>query len=101
MSNLSPAMVVGAAFLDETFARALLTDPVRALMGAKMHLSADDLTPFLRGAATVVDLARMVWEWELATGRAEQPLRVPGLEIRPFPVTRPEKTREMEAALAA
>jgi hypothetical protein len=101
MSLLSPAMVVGAAFLDETFARALLADPTRALTRAKMQLASDDLTPFLRGAATVAELARMVWEWELSTGRAEPPLKAPALELYPLPSTRKENLHELEAVQAA
>jgi hypothetical protein len=103
MSRYSPAMVVGAAFLDEAFAHALLTDPCHALARANIQLSVDELAPFTLGVATVADLAREVYAWELATGRAEPPLRVPALEPRRRRVEPSITliTKEHEAALAA
>jgi hypothetical protein len=96
-------MVVGAAFLDETFAQALLANPRHALSRANMRLAPDDLAPFLRGAASVAELARIVMDWERATGRAEAPLYVPALERRRRVVEpeMPATVSEREAALAA
>lgn len=103
MAHYSPAMVVGAAFLDETFARGLLTDPCRALAAANIQLSIEELVPFTLGAASVAELARNIYAWELATGRTEQPLRVPSLEPRRRSID-PSITviaKERDTALAA
>ncbi len=82
MSRYSPAMVVGDALLDVLFAQALLQDPRLALAQADIQLDPDALAPFLAGAQSIAELARLVFEWEVATGRAERPLWVPALERR-------------------
>ncbi len=103
MSYLSPAMVVGAALLDEVFAQALLADPQHALTSAQMDLAPADWAPFLEGASSLAELAHVVYTWELKTGRADQPLRVPSLEPR---MGRPARSRdrlerELKTSLAA
>ena len=91
MSYLSPAMVVGAALLDEVFAQALLADPRHALTIAQMDLAPADLAPFLEGANSLAELARAVYTWEMKAGRTEQPLRVPSMEPR---LDRPARNRD-------
>ena len=103
MSHLKPSAVIGAAVLDETFAQALLADPGQALANAHLSLAPEDVTPFQQGAVSLSQLAQFVLDWEIATGRAETPLRAPALE-RARPSGEPDIKRPAvrdEKALAA
>ena len=101
--SLKPIAVVGAAVLDDSFAQALLVNPVQALANANLSLAPEDVTPFQQGAASLSQLAQLVLDWELSSGRAEAPLRVPALE-RVHQSGEPDMKRptvSVEKALAA